>query len=236
MRKIAIVSMALVVMVGSSLVASTGEAAPADNRVSWAAFSDMRACDNQDVTKVVTVPFNILVHNVSAIVEMTPLEPTATFAQARIVVTRSDGYLLHQFHVDRYRDPAGLSDIFRKDPIAPYNHGNIRLTQAAYDQAVLAYRQALARDPQLGEARYNLAQALEAAGKTDAAAAELDVLLQAEPSHADAVFNLAQLRMKAGDVGAAKALFERYLTLEPPESWAETARRAILYCAAGGRG
>ena len=124
----------------------------------------------------------------------------------------------------------------RKDPIAPYNHGNIRLAQAAYDQAVLAYRQALARDPQLGEARYNLAQALEAAGKTDAAAAELDVLLQAEPSHADAVFNLAQLRMKAGDVGAAKALFERYLTLEPPESWAETARRAILYCAAGGRG
>ena len=119
MRKIAIVSMALVVMVGSSLVASTVEAAPADNRVSWQAFADLRTCDNQDVTKVVTVPFNILVHNVSAIVEMTPLEPTATFAQARIVVTRSDGYLLNQFHVDRYRDPAGLSDIFRKDPIAP---------------------------------------------------------------------------------------------------------------------
>ena len=44
---------------------------------------------------------------------------TGLFAQARILMTRSDGYLLHQFHVDRYRDPAGLSDIFRKDPIAP---------------------------------------------------------------------------------------------------------------------
>jgi hypothetical protein len=119
LRKIAIVSMALVVMVSSSLVASTVEAAPADNRVSWDPFADVRTSDNQDVTRVVTVPFNILVHNVSAIVEMSPLEPTATFAQARIVVTRSDGYLLHQFHVDRYRDPAGLSDIFRKDPIAP---------------------------------------------------------------------------------------------------------------------
>src|SRR5262245_11022136 len=119
MRKIVFVSMALVVMVVGSLVAPTVHAAPADNRVSWSAFGDLKACDNQDVTKVLTIPYNILVHNVSAIVEMTPLEPTATFAQAKIVVTRSDGYLLHQFHVDRYRDPAGLSDIFRKDPIAP---------------------------------------------------------------------------------------------------------------------
>ena len=119
MRKSFFVSMALVVMVGGSLAARAGEAAPADDRVSWSAFGDLRKCDNQDVTKVLTIPFNVLVHNVSAIVEMTPLEPTATFAQARIVVTRSDGYLLHQFHVDRYRDPAGLSDIFRKDPITP---------------------------------------------------------------------------------------------------------------------
>ncbi len=119
MRKSVFVSMALGVMIGASFVTATVRAAPADNRVSWSAFGDLRKCDNQDVTQVLTIPFNILVHNVSAIVEMTPLEPTATFAQARIVMTRSDGYLLHQFHVDRYRDPAGLSDIFRKDPIAP---------------------------------------------------------------------------------------------------------------------
>ena len=119
MRKSFFVSMSLAVVIGSSFVTRAGEAAPADNRVSWSAFGDLKTCDNQDVTKVLTIPYNILVHNVSAIVEMTPLEPTATFAQARIVVTRSDGYLVHQFHVDRYRDPAGLSDIFRKDPIAP---------------------------------------------------------------------------------------------------------------------
>jgi len=119
MRKSVFVSMALGVMIGASFVTPTVHAAQADNRVSWSAYGDLRKCDNQDVTQVLTIPFNILVHNVSAIVEMTPLEPTATFAQARIVMTRSDGYLLHQFHVDRYRDPAGLSDIFRKDPIAP---------------------------------------------------------------------------------------------------------------------
>jgi tetratricopeptide (TPR) repeat protein len=119
----------------------------------------------------------------------------------------------------------------RKDPIAPFNHGNIRLAQQAFDQAAMAYQQALARDPRFAEARYNLAQALEAAGKEDAAAAELSRVLDTDPRHADAVFNLAQLRMKAGEMAAAKKLYERYLALDPPEDWALVARKAILYCA-----
>jgi tetratricopeptide (TPR) repeat protein len=120
----------------------------------------------------------------------------------------------------------------RKDAIAPYNHGNIRLAQGAHDQAALAYQQALARDTGFTEARYNLAQALESAGKAEAAAFELSRVLETEPTHADAVFNLAQLRMKAGEMGAAKALYERYLTLDPPHAWAQTARKAIRYCSA----
>ena len=120
----------------------------------------------------------------------------------------------------------------RKDPIAPYNHGNIRLAQSAFDQAALAYQQALARDGQFVEARYNLAQALEAAGKFDAAAHELNRVLTIDASHPDAVFNLAQLRMKAGDMAEAKALYERYLALGPPDEWARTARKAIRYCTA----
>ena len=53
----------------------------------------------------------------------------------------------------------------RRDAIAPYNYANIRLVQGRSAEAMLAYQQALARDPKLIEARYNLAQALEAAGK-----------------------------------------------------------------------
>jgi tetratricopeptide (TPR) repeat protein len=121
----------------------------------------------------------------------------------------------------------------RGDAIAPYNYANIRLSEGAYDEAAFAYQRALARDPRLIEARYNLAQALEAAGKPERAAVELDRVLQEEPRHLDALFNLAQLRMKAGDMGAAKALYERYLALDPPDDWAATARKAILYCAAG---
>ena len=123
--------------------------------------------------------------------------------------------------------------IDRKDPIAPYNLGNIRLAQEAFDEAALAYRQALARDPAFIEARYNLAQALEAAAKPDRAAAELDVLLAADPTHSDALFNLAQLTMQAGHMRQAKALYERYLALGPPEDWAKTARKAIQVCMAG---
>jgi tetratricopeptide (TPR) repeat protein len=118
----------------------------------------------------------------------------------------------------------------RKDAIAPYNHGNIRLAQGAFDQARLAYQRALARDPRFIEARYNLAQALDAEGRADAAAGELVRVLESDPRHPDAVFNLAQLRMKSGAMGEAKSLYERYLALDPPEDWARTARRALQYC------
>lgn len=118
----------------------------------------------------------------------------------------------------------------RRDAIAPYNHGNILLAQAAWGEARLAYQRALARDPKFIEARYNLAQALDAEGRAAEAAGELVRVLEADPHHPDAVFNLAQLRMKAGALGDAAALYERYLALDPPEDWARTARRALRYC------
>jgi tetratricopeptide (TPR) repeat protein len=130
----------------------------------------------------------------------------------------------------RLYDQCGRAD--RSDAIAPYNLGNIRLSQGDNDEAALAYQRALSRDGRFTEARYNLAQALEALGKTEAAAMELGRVLDDDPEHSDAVFNLAQLRMKAGEIGAAKALYERYLALGPPEAWAATARKAIAYCSA----
>jgi tetratricopeptide (TPR) repeat protein len=120
----------------------------------------------------------------------------------------------------------------RKDAIAPYNLGNIRLAQGAREAAAIAYQQALARDRRFSEARYNLAQALEALERPAAAVDELKRLLASDAAHADAVFNLAQLTMQAGDLGAARALYERYLRLDPPEEWAAMARKAILVCSA----
>jgi tetratricopeptide (TPR) repeat protein len=118
----------------------------------------------------------------------------------------------------------------RRDPVAPYNLGNIRLAADEHAQAALAYRLALARDAEFVEARYNLAQALERLGKIDLARDELLRLLQTEPAYADARFNLAQLELKRGDIAAAKAQFEAYLAAGPSEDWAATARKAIQYC------
>jgi tetratricopeptide (TPR) repeat protein len=120
----------------------------------------------------------------------------------------------------------------RSDPIAPYNLGNIRLSQGDHKEAILAYERALARDSGFVEARYNLALALEAAGKQKRALDELKRALAADPAYSDAMFNLAQLLMKSGDIAAAKSLYERYLASNPPAEWAATARKAITYCAA----
>src|SRR5579871_786171 len=142
-------------------------------------------------------------------------------------VAEAEGRLVRAAHL---YDMAARAD--RADAMAPYNFGNIRLAEGAREEAVLAYRRALERDEGFLEARYNLAQALEASGKREEAAAELIRVLEADPRYADAVFNLAQLRMNAGDVRAAMGLYERYLALDPPKDWAQTARKAILYCQA----
>jgi tetratricopeptide (TPR) repeat protein len=130
----------------------------------------------------------------------------------------------------RLFETCGQAD--RGDPIAPFNLGNIRLAQDRHADASLAYQQALARDPNFIEARYNLSLAHEAAGQPSLAAAELRRVIELDASYADAFFNLARLQMKAGDLAEAKVLYEQYLALDPPAEWAATARKAITYCAA----
>jgi tetratricopeptide (TPR) repeat protein len=119
----------------------------------------------------------------------------------------------------------------RKDAIAPYNLGTVRLEAGRLGEAALAFRQAIARDPAFVEARYNLAAASERLGKPDLAREQLAEALKLDPDYADALFNLAQLELKRGALAEAKMHFERYLSHNPPAEWAEKARRAILYCA-----
>jgi tetratricopeptide (TPR) repeat protein len=119
----------------------------------------------------------------------------------------------------------------RKDAIACFNLGVVRLADDP-GAAALAFRQALARDPDFVEARYNLAAASEALGKFDLAREQLVEALRIDPDYADARFNLAQLELKRGALAEAKMHFERYLASDPPAEWAIKARRAIQYCAA----
>ena len=118
----------------------------------------------------------------------------------------------------------------RRDPIALFNLGNIRLAQGHHGEAENAYRRALARDKHFVEARYNLALALEASGKLEQACEELGKVLALEPAYSDALFNRAQILMQTGNARAARQDFERYLALDPPPDAAATARKAIVYC------
>lgn len=120
----------------------------------------------------------------------------------------------------------------RKDAIAPFNLGVVRLAAGSSGEAALAFRQAIARDPKMTEARYNLAVASERLGKDDLAREQLIEALRIEPGYDDARFNLAQLELKRGALAEARMHFERYLAGGPPPEWADIARRAIQYCAA----
>lgn len=136
----------------------------------------------------------------------------------------------------RLYDHAARAD--RKDPIAPYNLGAVRLAAELCGEAALAFRQAIARDPQFVEARYNLAAACERLDKPDLAREQLIEALRIDSAYADARFNLAQLELKRGALLDARMHFERYLASGPSPEWADIARRAIRYCstaeAAGG--
>jgi tetratricopeptide (TPR) repeat protein len=120
----------------------------------------------------------------------------------------------------------------RKDPIACFNLGNLKLAAQAFEEAEMAFRRALSRDPDFAEARYNLAQAYERLGKAELARQELGLALAAEPDYADARFNLAQLELQRGALKEAKLHFELYLAADPPADWALKTRRAIQYCLA----
>lgn len=117
----------------------------------------------------------------------------------------------------------------RKDAIALYNLGNLKLAAEDYDAAILAYGRAVARDPDFVEAHYNLALAAEAARQYDRAREALLAVLDRDGRNGDALFNLAQIELGAGNLLAARQRFEAYLAVDPPSDWAEKARKAISY-------
>lgn len=118
----------------------------------------------------------------------------------------------------------------RSDAIAMFNLGNIRLKQQRPAEAAVLYQRALARDPDLTEARYNLARTLEAAGRTSEAVEAYTALLHTDRRHADALFNLGMLHLNQERHRPALHYLDRYLATHPPAEWAANAQRAANYC------
>ena len=97
-------------------------------------------------------------------------------------------------------------------------------------EARARYRQAVALNPAMADAWYNLAHQLERAGRTWEARDCLERAVAADTDYPAALFDLARLTFDAGRHDRACALFERYLQAEDKPPWNAYARRAVSIC------
>ncbi len=88
------------------------------------------------------------------------------------------------------------------------------------EQAVEAYRKALALEPGLVFALTSLGDALYGQGENEAALATYRKALEWDPQDAQAHFSLAEMYYDTGDLGAAEAECRQALRLDPGLTYA----------------
>ncbi len=93
---------------------------------------------------------------------------------------------------------------------------------------------AVAQDPSMEVAWYNLADLLEEDERLDDAIGCLQRALAVSPAFADAHYNLAGLLDRAGRAVDAAAHWEAYLKLDPDSEWAQEARNRLREGAGSG--
>src|SRR5690606_26424378 len=103
-------------------------------------------------------------------------------------------------------------------PASPAVHrqlGNVLLRLRLYEDAAIAFDQALTLVPQDFPASVGLAGALRAAGRPAEAAEALQRALELQPDSVPCLHDLALLHVELGDLEAASALLSRALALSP---------------------
>lgn len=119
----------------------------------------------------------------------------------------------------------------RRDPVAPFNLGNVQNALGDVQTARLSYERAIDRDPHFAEAHFNLAGVLEQLGDFLGAMRHLRIAIAVDEAFVEPLFNLAQLERVAGNFREAEDLFRRYLALAGPSPLAEKAEKALrLIC------
>lgn len=125
----------------------------------------------------------------------------------------------------RMYETCALSD--KRDPISPYNLGNVRTAQGKLSDAKIAYERAIARDAAFAEAHFNLAGVLEAEGHIQQATDQLGKAIKIDPNYPEPFFNLAQLAMAQEDLTRAAQHFRTYLHLAADGPLAKKAQKAL---------
>ncbi|HEX8167262.1 MAG TPA: tetratricopeptide repeat protein [Beijerinckiaceae bacterium] len=151
-----------------------------------------------------------------------------------------DGFFERAEELERAGDLAEAERLYRialridrTDPVLPFNLGNVLEARQRPEEAALAYRQAIARDPCFSEAWLNLGLLKEGGGDSSGAADCYRRALDPRPDYADALFNLALLLTRREDYDAALPLWDRFLALRPAGKEARQARRMAMLCRMG---
>lgn len=113
------------------------------------------------------------------------------------------------------------------DALTHYNLGALLSATGRFDEAIIEYERALARDPADADARSNLAAVLVRQGKTARASQELARVLALDPENANAHTNLGLLLAQQGHMGRAAEEFQTALRINPRQKQASEALREL---------
>lgn len=118
-----------------------------------------------------------------------------------------------------------LREAISISPASPLVHrhlGDVLLKLRLYDDAAIAYDQALTLAPEDFAASVGLAGALRAAGRPAEAADALHRAVELRPDSVPCLHDLAMLQVELGDLEAASALLVRALALSPRHAGVHT--------------
>jgi len=114
------------------------------------------------------------------------------------------------------------------DPVIPFNLGNVLDELGFTRQAEFAYRQAIARSPNMADAWFNLGLLQEKNEREPDALASYERAFAIDPTYANALHNAALLRMRRREFVAAAQLLEQIRPTSPAD--AAEIRRLAHFC------
>ncbi len=106
------------------------------------------------------------------------------------------------------------SPISISNALTPKKEGDRLLKMGNVEDAIIAYRKALAIDPSLANAWFNLAIACYNKRDLDGAASALETLIQYSPSDTEALYNLGCLHLYRGDLAQGRKYFIKAMVRE----------------------